>query len=272
MNAPYPETITARSGIDGIDRDDLVGELLDTIGAAITSQPRSLQKRVGPSELGVECARRLGYRLAGAAEVNDRGPAWKPFIGTSVHSMLEEVFSVANAGQDIRWMTEQTVDVGTIGGEPVTGSCDLFDVPAGAVWDWKVTTRNMIREKYRPHGPGRQYRDQAHLYGRGMTRAGMTVRSVGIVFLTRDGELRDTYAWHEPYDETVAVAALERAEAVATIVAGLGPAAFEQLPTADAFCNHCPWYRPNAADLSTSCPGHPGRYDLRTDPIQQLIA
>ena len=51
---------------------------------AIAHHPRSLQKRIGPSEVGTPCDRRIGYKLLGHTE-NERGDAWKPTVGTAVH-------------------------------------------------------------------------------------------------------------------------------------------------------------------------------------------
>lgn len=243
--------------------DMVATELLGIVKDAIVGTPRSQQQRIGPSEIGVPCDRRLGYRLAGVEQVNkvdDVG--WKPFIGTAAHEQFadfiarHEAKQVRDTGQ--RWHVEERVSVGTVAGVSIEGTTDVFDAHTGTVVDWKFATRNKIRETYRPHGPGEQYRIQAHLYGRGWQRAGYPVRHVMIVFLTRDGEFTDRHVWHEPYDEQVAVDALARLESIATAIEHLGPEfTLPTLPTADAYCRYCPWFKANAADLSRSCPGHP---------------
>lgn len=244
--------------------DILVTELFQLIEADIIGQPRSQQRRIGPSELGTPCDRRIGYRLAGAEPVNDRGPAWKPYVGTAVHEVMATIMAKAeiaawdNDQHTERWKVEEKVSVGDIAGTEITGSCDLFDVHHGAVWDWKFTTRNQIREHYRPHGPGEQYRTQAHLYGRGWQRAGHDVRTVGVIFFTRDGEFTDRHVWHEPYDEQIAIDALERATSIQAALDALGPDfTIPTLPTADAHCRFCPWHRATSSHLPTACPGHP---------------
>lgn len=231
-------------------------DLFATIADAIAGQPRSQQTTIGPSEIGTPCDRRLGHKLAATPEVNDRGVAWKPYIGTAGHEQLAEVFARASIAADARYLTEVRVDVGHIDGTTITGSCDLFDTRHGAVWDWKFATRNQIRENYRPHGPGQQYRTQAHLYGRGLAAAGHDVRTVGVVFLTRDGEFTDRHVWHEPYDEQVAVDALERATSIAVALRELGPGfTLPTLPATAAYCRHCDWYAAGATDLARACPG-----------------
>lgn len=244
--------------------DVLATELFQMIEASIVGQPRSQQRRIGPSELGVACDRRIGYRLAGVEPVNDRGAAWKPYVGTAVHEQMANVMAKAElerfaADHDTsqRWLIEERVSVGEIGDTEITGSCDLFDVHNGAVWDWKFTTRNQIREHYRPHGPGDQYRIQAHLYGRGYARAGYDVRTVGVIFMTRDGEFTDRHVWHEPYDEQIAVDALTRASGIQAALDALGPEfTIPTLATADAHCRFCSWYRPGQTNDARSCAGH----------------
>ena len=243
----------------------LATEIFQMVEQDIVGQPRSQQRRIGPSELGVPCDRRIAYRLSGTPAVNDRGAAWKPYVGTAVHEQMANLvakaelqrFSQNNTASE-RWKVEEKVNVGRIGKTDITGSCDLFDVHHGAVWDWKFTTRNQIREKYRPHGPGDQYRIQAHLYGRGFARQGFDIRTVGIIFMTRDGEFTDRHVWHEPYDEQIAIDALARATSIATSIDVLGSEfTLESLPTADSHCNFCPWFRSGASQIGQACPGHP---------------
>ena len=238
-------------------------ELFSLIEGAITNQPRSLQKRIGPSEIGVPCDRRLGYQLSGMTEVNPRGVAWKPYIGTALHEqfaniMAKEELARWDAKQvATRWHVEERVTVGEIGGVSITGSADLFDEATGTVFDWKTTSKNQIRENWRRNGPGPQYRAQAHLYGRGFASQGYQVLNVALIWLTRDGEWEDRYVWSEPYDEQIAIDALARANAIHTTVELLGPdVAIPKLATADVYCRSCPFYRPRAKNAAEGCTGH----------------
>lgn len=244
------------------DADDSAEQAFSAIRDAIVNQPRSLQKRLGPSELGIACDRKIGFRLAGVSPSNIRDDVpWKPFIGTSVHAQLEAVFTKLNRQYPAdapRYLIEHQVDVGEIGGVHITGHCDLLDLHKRAQWDWKVVGTEQLRH-YRNDGPSPQYRVQAHLYGRGWQRAGVTVDRVGIVFLPRDRELSHSYIWHEAYDERIALQALERIEALQTFVGRAGAAALPLLPTADDMCRFCPWWLPAATDHTEACPGHGAR-------------
>ena len=258
---PNIDRLPAHLTTPGASPDLLKAEILHLITDAMANAPRSLQVRIGPSELGHDCSRRIAYKLLGHPE-NEGDPNWKAQVGTWGHAGLEDVMMQANTREEVRsfgytrWIVEATVSVGEILGQDITGHCDLFDRVTGTVVDWKFVGPTQLK-KYKAKGPGRQYRSQAHLYGRGWTRRGQDVHRVAVFFLPRDGELRDAYLWSEPYDEQVALDALQRAEGIATVVGMLGPAAPAALPTADAFCSMCPYFKRGSTDPAVGCPGDP---------------
>lgn len=237
-------------------------QYFDVIVDAIIRSDRSIQTSLGPSEIGDPCTRRIGFKLLGMPE-NDLRPNWKATVGTGTHMWLETAFdryNLANAlhynGQE-RFYIETRVNVGLdINGAELSGSCDLYDRVTGTVVDHKTCGPTMLN-KYRKKGPGQQYRVQAHLYGRGWQRAGLPVTRVMIVFLPRQGELDDAYIWSEPYDEQVAIDALQRLAGVQAAVNLLGFEALEPLPTVEAYCTSCPFFRHKSTDLTKGCPGDP---------------
>lgn len=247
-------------------------EIRHVITDAITNHPRSLQRRIGPSEIDNECARRIGYKLLDLDEVNNGDIAWLPTIGTGVHGWLEEAFTTANlSDRPMRWLTELTVCVGEILGAPITGHMDLYDRQTATVLDWKIVGPTTLK-KYKSQGPGQQYRGQAHLYGRGAVRRGLPVDRVMIAFLPRNAGLDQAHWWSEPYDETVALDALERANGIALATQLQGVRALELLPTADAYCTRCPWYRAGSTNLARGCPGDPSAMPPRSqDQLMGLI-
>lgn len=250
-----------------IDPDILATELFSIIEEAIAQQPRTLQTSIGPSEIGNPCDRRIGYKLAGTQPVNAIGAVnWKAFVGTAVHEMLADIMARAEihsftddtTPRPARWHVEERVKPGLrLNGDDVEGSCDLFDAATGTVWDWKTTTRNKIREQYRPHGVGDQYEIQAQLYGAGWAAQGYDVRTVGVIFLTRDAEFTDRHVWHTPYDPQRAATALERVRGISNAITGLGVAmAIPLLDTAPAYCRFCPYYQGSGSNDSRSCAGN----------------
>jgi hypothetical protein len=234
---------------------DVWPEMRRIIEDAINASPRSLQKRIGPSEVGTPCDRCLAHKLAGTPEKEAHAP-WLPFIGTAVHASLEDIFTEVNRDQPVRWLTEMKVSVGEIGGQDITGHADLFDLATGSVIDFKITGATTLKKAR--GGPSTTYRTQAHLYGRGFARRGLTVNRVRIAYLPRNSvHLGDAVIWSEPYDEQVALRALERANGIAVAIAALGaPAAIAATGphTQDEFsCSKYPdGSQPSASNNTTS--------------------
>lgn len=241
------------------DADSLRADLVAHIEAAAGGSERSRQRKIGPSEIGHPCDRRLGYRSLGVDKINDR-PGWRPTVGTAVHEWLAHAMLSANktwretSGVDTpRYLVESKVEVG----DEITGSCDLYDRVTATLVDWKVVATSTIRDA-KANGPSEQYRIQAHLYGRGWTRRGLDVEAVGIFFLPSSGELHEGHLWTEPYDEQVALDALDRLRRTTALTATFGAKALPVLSTDGAIprlCRYCPWFLPAATDPTEACPG-----------------
>lgn len=215
--------------------------LISTFESALVQAPRSQQKLIGPSELGVPCDRCLAKKLGGMQERGE--PAWYPGIGTAVHNWAEEVvmkiISAGNAHRFADALPEKRVPVGIIGNRLIEGTADLFDVVSGTVVDYKVQGAN-TQKKLKASGPGAPYRPQVHLYGRGYELLGYDVFNVSILSIPRsEPTLRHSHFWHEPYDRQVALDTLERAERMYQIVQLGGEAAIKALDRAPG-CYSCP--------------------------------
>jgi len=249
--------------------DQLGAELLQLISEAITNAPRSLQIKIGPSEIGHPCSRRIGYKLLGIPERPGQPPNWKATVGTAIHGWNEDVMDAANlkyaertnSGEE-RFYIEERVTIGQINGEDIDGSCDLYDRVTGGVVDWKTNGPSILaknRKNCQPGGPGPgpQYRAQAHAYGKGWAAKGLPVRFVMIIFLPRNGDLSEAVIWSEPFDPSIAQQALDRVAGIDTATKAMGPTALAILPTADAFCNLCPYFAAGSVDLTKGCPGDP---------------
>lgn len=254
----------------GGDADEALREARRVIEHAITHQPRSLQERIGPSEIGNPCDHCLAAKLAGWKQTED-GVPWLPFLGTAAHTALEEAFIAhenarnANHTTGRRYLAEQRVMVGHIGGEEIWGSCDLFDTAVGMTVDWKIVGPTTLKRAR--SGPSNTYRVQGHCYGRGYVNAGYRVEHIAIAFLPRNSvTLNDAIWWTEPYNETVAVKALERANRLHTNLAALAQVGTEvrdawitSLDRADG-CFECHRYNDKPAGLP-----RPGRSRVHDD-------
>lgn len=207
------------------------------------SHERSQQVLIGPSEIGEECTRALLYKLAKAPEVKRKSPPWKPAVGTACHTQAEEWFGTVttpNGTVPDDWETEQRVLVGHIGGEPIHGHTDLY-AKSGAVMDHKFVGEYKLKLVKSTRNPGQLYTVQAHTYGKGWEDDGFAVHVVVIAFHPRDGELTDSYYWWAPYDRSVAIKALERANKLWALLPALGlEGALKMFPLCDSrYCDWC---------------------------------
>lgn len=202
-------------------------------------QPRSLQKRIGPSEVGGGCDRQIALKLYGAPRVNDGGDPLPSVVGTGAHDQLETFVQRANTALGrARYLPEFPVVVR----EGLSGTSDLIDLDEHHVWDWKFPSTQRLAH-YRRHGPSSVYRIQAHCYGRGARNAGLPIERVGIVFLPRGGMLKDAVEWSEPYDDQLVTDALDRLDDLQACADTFtdAPELIAELATNSDECFFCPF-------------------------------
>jgi hypothetical protein len=242
--------------VEGIPDQELLEDIKSLILQADALKPRSLQKALGPSEVGHPCERRLAYGTVAARKdtskpqekgLNRFNDPLAAIIGTAMHTWLEEAVRLANEALGrVRWIPEQKVEI-----RPgLSGTCDLYDLDTKSVLDWKVPGADRHKH-YVAHGPGDVYEAQAHLYGAGYIRQyGLPVEKVGIIFLSRTGGLRNTHLWRADYNQELVDSVLAKLDRVDGHIERLNllsnPTGFEDLPISpNRDCSYCPWFSPN---------------------------
>lgn len=242
--------------------------LIDVILAHEKSRPRSMQTKLGPSEIGEPCARKLAYKLSGFPEpesyVDD---PWYAIMGTAVHTHIGTVLDWENSmaeaqGAEPQWLIEErvTVRVGPDGVE-LDGSMDAYNYRLRRPVDHKLVGKTN-HTKYRRHGPPMDYKIQIHAYGVGATKRGLPVEKVSIAFYPRFEYLsKALYVWTEPFNPALVDKALARLDIIAEMVRLLNPLAdpmqftkIQKLPSDN--CRLCPWLRPSEEDTGMTCPGN----------------
>jgi len=293
--------------------DDLRDDITRIIERHILKRPRSLQKAIGPSEIGHECGRYIAYKLAQVDTVNSKAQqaAWRPQIGVWAHNGLADVFEEANRGflEAERFLVERLVKVASLPAlddfdEDVSGTGDLYDAVTASVVDWKIvgpTTLKNVRARVRvcheiecaelmecphkglPRGASLQYRKQGQTYGKGYAALGLNVKWIVIAFLPAAGELfgdkPDAYFHVERFSPALADEGIDRMIGTKSLLNALPlDTVLGMMPTADVYCNTCPYFNREAEvvepreprSLAEGCPGHAGRKQ-RTDPLLSLI-
>jgi len=227
-----------------------------------SSDNRSAQKTLGPSEAGSPCDRQIAMKLLGIKPTNPQ-EGWAPFIGTAVHVELAKMFEWANGSGSGRYVTEMPL---TFGSAVVPrGTSDLLDRVLLMILDHKLlgswSLNKLIQE-----GPSETYRIQGQIYALGAVLAGEKVREVAIIGWPRqESSLDKLYVHVEPFDRKVAEAALQRVERIARKVgshntdAGLdiqahGLRVAKEFPAGDD-CKWCPFHLKGDKGFTRGCPG-----------------
>ena len=171
--------------------------IVDILHKKENSRPRSTQVQIGPSELG-GCRRKVWYRLNDQPETNDNELKLAAIMGTAIHAHIEEALSHADPTGE-KYVVEQTVEYGEM-----KAHIDLWIPETGDVVDWKTVKKSNLS-----YFPSEQQRWQVQVYGYLLDKSGKGKPvNVNLVAIARDGDERDIKVHSEPYDESIALQAL----------------------------------------------------------------
>jgi hypothetical protein len=227
----------------------LAGWVTEVIWAAEQTSPRSQQREIGASELGLACSREIAFRLAGTEPVNMTIDPLAAIAGTAMHAWLAGVFR--RLGPPGRYLVEHRVSYrGTF------GTLDLYDRRTRTVIDWKFP-RKTKANRMRADGPPRSYVWQGQTYGAGLAAAGEQPERVAVVYVPIDGTLSDVFAFVWPIEIGVADEAADRLSTVAQQYGNDAEGHPGQVPAQPSrLCPWCPWHRPKwTGDPDVACPG-----------------
>jgi hypothetical protein len=237
-------------------------DLRDAIIRQARRQPRSVQRSLGPSELGAECDRQVVSKMCGEPVTNNVSDPWPSVVGTAVHAWLAEKFGNENRlnGQ-ARWLTEASVLPHPL----YRGTSDIYDTATQTVVDWKVLGPTSLAKLQGPQGPPQRYVIQLLLYAWGWRNAGFPVTRVAIAGLPRTApSLAEMYVWDRfltPDDDQTVIGILQltearRATAQLVLSGQLQIGQVRRVPGSDE-CFFCNFYRPETVrDGGPGCPGH----------------
>lgn len=246
--APDPELGQPITAVHDSAETTVAERVRESIAIASALAPRSLQRSIGPSEIGVTCARALAYRLAGTVPTGkSKSDPMAALVGTGAHLIMAESFRRLR-GRSGRFLIEHQVTY-----RGITGSVDLFDRRHHLAIDWKSTTKSKIKRVAR-EGPPARYLVQAMTYAAGLIESGETVDDIAIVYVPVDGGLADVHAIVRPFDRSIADDAIDRYESLQKEVAEHGPAAVHARTS--NLCAWCDFFQPGRAADANGCPGN----------------
>lgn len=237
-------------------------ELREIIRRHAAYQPRSLQKFLGPSELGSPCDRQVAGKMAGLPGTNHTADPWASIVGTAIHAYLADCFDAENYRAGVwRFLTETRV-----WGHPNhPGTADLYDYLWRALVDHKALSEKSLGKVKAIDGPPRRYLVQILMYAAGYRNAGFDVERVMLAVWPRTkSNLSDLYVWerlHTTDDDRLLEEVFEQTEdryVWATKLAS-GQCQLTDIPMTpdDDECFFCPFYRPQSAyDNGPGCPGN----------------
>lgn len=234
--------------------------------------PRSVQRELGPSELGAVCDRLVVGKMCGEQITNHVASPWPSIVGTAVHAWLADAFAAENAINGYvppRWVPEYRVRANILGQHP--GTADLYDSHYAAVVDHKVVGPTTMRKFMSPAGPSRLYRVQGIIYGQGYIDLGLPVHRVIFAAWPRTAPtLDELYCWEWPWNQAEADDILREVAAMTTARRHAAQMVMARQITIDQVrrtpgdeCFICPFYRPQSAlDHGPGCPGQSERREL----------
>ncbi|ASR85946.1 Cas4 family endonuclease [Mycobacterium Phage Niklas] len=250
----------------------LLADLKGVFRRAWAQHGRSLQKALGPSEIGHPCPRRLASSMMEYDRINPEGDPLPAWLGTAGHTKFEDAVNLDNERLIDQWLKDRqqrcTVLRGVTGGDDpqyvgrwfterrvnvrgsLSGTCDLYDTWTDTVIDLKFPGASRFQEykKFGPIDKAPEYRVQAHAYGRGYRNEGFPVKRVAIWFIPRGGTLSASFVWSEPYSDEIIDQALDKLDNILIALDELRidqhPERIALVPKVPSSCMFCPFFSP----------------------------
>lgn len=195
-------------------RQRIIGFMVD----ASNNSERSLQKAIGPSEIGHPCPRNVAFKIAGVTPNPNHIDPLPSILGVAFHSWME-----SHLPSD--WLPESKVRVTST----LSGHSDAFDTRTSTVVDWKLLGRT-AHQKWLSGEVKTVYRVQAHSYGLGFLNGGRRPERVAVAAFCKSKPLTDMYLWSEPWNPAIAQKALNRLAQIRTYVAASGASDTNRAP------------------------------------------
>ena len=216
---------------------DIVNTLSTALKQADSGRARSQQKTLGASSVG-GCRRQAWHILQGTPKTNHDTENLAAIIGTAIHSTIFEAMKSYDVFGDDFILEENFYD------EYFKGNCDFYSKSSQTVYDWKSVTLSKLSKGGLPT---KQQKMQVNIYA-SLISQHYPVKKVGLVFIPRDGKMRDIQVWEDkPSPKLVQ----EAKDWVKDVQDRTEPPAPER--SANFFCaEYCSYFDPTS---EIGCPG-----------------
>ena len=168
---------------------DIIKTLTTALRDADSQKKRSVQVELGASSVG-GCRAQAWHILNQTPTTNHDTESLAAIMGTAMHSAIHDALKAHDIFGDDFILEEGFSD------EYFKGHCDFYSRKAEAVFDFKTVTL----EKMAKNGlPTKQQKLQVNIYG-SLISQHYPVKTVGLVFIPRDGKFSDIRVWQADYD------------------------------------------------------------------------
>ena len=231
-------------GMTGLKTKELL------IGLLQSETERDKQRKVGASQISNPCTKHLALALSGAPQ--EPSKYWLGGkIGTAVHLLIEDLIAKADLAKFPELedcMVEQSIVLGELPEYGVIKSKpDLALVKDRHLIDWKTTKRDEAKRIQKWLDTGvinakteytmKKYMAQGQLYAWGLNNMGVTIETIALAFISRDGTNEaDIVVVDFEYDEVAAMKLWRRLELLwEELQSGIHPESY----AGDADCFNC---------------------------------
>ena len=168
---------------------EIIKTLTTALNEADSQRDRSTQVELGASSVG-GCRAYAWHILNQTPKTNLDTEKLSAIMGTAIHNTIYEALKAYDVfGND--FILEQSFS-----DEFFKGHCDFYSRESETVYDWKTVT---LAKLAKGGLPTKQQKIQVNIYA-SLIAQQYPVKRVGLVFIPRDGKMKDIVAWEDDYN------------------------------------------------------------------------
>jgi len=168
---------------------EIIKTLTTALNEADSQRDRSTQVELGASSVG-GCRANAWHILNQTPKTNPDTEKLSAIMGTAIHNTIYEALKAYDVFGNDFILEESFSD------EFFKGHCDFYSRESETVYDWKTVT---LAKLAKGGLPTKQQKIQVNIYA-SLIAQKYPVKRVGLVFIPRDGKMKDIVAWEDDYN------------------------------------------------------------------------